>query len=173
MAAAGIAALAVSRRPVRRADSDLVMSWLDSPEWTENPDGDDVGAIARERCDRATTTCAVHLVPPPGEQPEHFVRARLDEPSYDGDDTEVEVRLDNRQYVTPDWEVSSETVERAMAIPVLDACPRRHHRLDDQQRRDLRTVLRRAGVVHPRRPGRMAGRTPMDRAGKRRAVWSD
>ena len=109
--------------PASYAFDDL-KRWLDSPEWTENPDGDAFGAIARERCDSATTTCAVHLVPPPGEQPEYFVRARLDEPSYDGDDTEVEVRLDYRQYVTPDWEVSSETVERAMAIPVLDSWTR-------------------------------------------------
>ena len=106
--------------PASYAFDDL-KRWLDSPEWTENPDGDAFGAIARERCDSATTTCAVHLVPPHGEQPEYFVRARLDEPSYDGDDTEVEVRLDYRQYVTPDWDVSPETVERAMTIPVLDA----------------------------------------------------
>lgn len=104
--------------PDSYAYTDLV-DWLDSSEWADNPDGVSFGAIEREQCERDTGRCDVRLVPPPGEQPEYFVRAQLDEPSDDGDQPEVEVRLDYRQYVTPDWDVSPDTVERAMSIPTL------------------------------------------------------
>src|SRR5690606_24994466 len=38
--------------------------------------------------------------------------------SYDGDEAEVEVRLSYQKYVEPDWDISRETVDRAMLIPI-------------------------------------------------------
>lgn len=97
---------------------DDLKAWLASPEWAEAPRGASFGAIQVEHCVSERTRCDARRVPPPGEQPVHFLRATLDEPSFDGDVAEVEVRLDLRPYVDPDWEVSDETVERAMAIPI-------------------------------------------------------
>lgn len=97
---------------------DDLKQWVNSPAWADDPDGDSFGAIEIEECDTNGTRCDVRLVPPAGAQPEHFVRARLHEASSDFDETEVEVRLSYQKYTAPDWDVSQETVERAMMIPI-------------------------------------------------------
>lgn len=97
---------------------DDLEQWLESPDWADDPDGDPFGAIQLEGCDTDNLHCDVRLVPPPGAQPEHFVRATLREPYSERDDPEVEVRLSYQEYVEPDWDVSRETVDRAMSIPV-------------------------------------------------------
>lgn len=76
------------------------------------------GAIRRERCDSEGTRCDVRLVPPPGQEPEYFVRAELDEPYSDRGGSEVRVRLNYREHAEPDWDVSQETVDRAKVIPI-------------------------------------------------------
>lgn len=97
---------------------DDLQQWLESPDWAADPDGDPFGAIERERCNPDRTRCDVRLVPPAGAQPEYFVRATLDEPSYGGDEAEVELRLSYQKYVAPDYGISQETVDRAMSIPI-------------------------------------------------------
>jgi hypothetical protein len=97
---------------------DDLRQWLESPDWADDPDGDAFGAIEREGCKADQTRCDVRLIPPAGAQPEYFIRASLDEPSSDVDEAEVEVRLSYQKYVAPDWDVSQETVDRAMSIPV-------------------------------------------------------
>lgn len=91
--------------------------WLDSPRWRDAPDGDAFGAIQRERCDAERARCDVRRVPPQGREPEYFVRVELREPRSRFDQQEVEIRLDYRAHAAPDYEVSEETVERAMSIP--------------------------------------------------------
>lgn len=97
---------------------DDLKQWVESPDWADDPDGNAFGAVEVEGCDTDQASCEVHLVPPAGEQPEHFVSARLREPTRYADHGEVEVRLTYRKYVEPDWGVSRETVDRAMAIPI-------------------------------------------------------
>jgi hypothetical protein len=97
---------------------DDLKGWVASPDWAEDPEGDPFGAVELESCDTDTMRCDARLVPPPGEQPEHFVRATLHEPATELGEPEVEVLLTYRKYVDPDWDVSRETIDRALSIPV-------------------------------------------------------
>lgn len=97
---------------------DDLSAWLAGPDWADNPDGASFGAVRVVSCDAEQQECLAHLVPPPGEPTEYFVRVDRDDPSYDGDPAQVDVQVTYRQYVEPDWEVDSAVVARGRAIPV-------------------------------------------------------
>ncbi|MBM7517835.1 hypothetical protein [Nocardioides nitrophenolicus] len=99
-------------------DFDDLRAWLADPAWADNPAGASFGALRVVSCDRADQTCRAQLVPPPGDPVEHFVRAELRPPAYDGDAAEVDLQVTYRQYVEPHWEVDHRVVARGRAIPV-------------------------------------------------------
>jgi hypothetical protein len=84
-------------------------TWMTSDAWTETGA---FGELAIEECDSSRPSCDAHLVPPTGSQPEYFVTAT------GSAGTTLILRLEYRAYEQPDWDVSKETVDRAMAMPI-------------------------------------------------------
>lgn len=97
---------------------DDLKEWFESDAWIDTSDGEAFGAIEIEGCRAEQMRCAARRTPPPGEHPEYFVSAILELPVSEWDEPEVEVHLSYEKYSRPDWDISDETVDRAMAIPV-------------------------------------------------------